>query len=287
MALRVPPQVVCPPKALDGYTSLGDRVPYITQLLTPLASPQHLVALCDDGTMHMFDKTSWRAPAQTIRSPDVEPLTALSNLEQANTAWVGASRGGFLALWDARLASHAPASKLAGPSGAPYLSLATSGMYMAAGTELQGVDAWIDVWDVRQTSCPVRTYGEAHSDDVTSLVFHPDDTTHAGILLSGAMDGLVCAIDTHIDKEDDAVVSVGNTNASLARVGWACHSPSYRYQPHSALTDVGMNADELALSKVPRRTDLGPVYAISHMQTMSLWDADKVRDSAYPLCSIA
>lgn len=280
MALHVSPQVMCPPKAVDGYMSPGDRVPYITQLLSPMASPSHLVALCDDGTLHVFDKTQWRAPARTIRSTESEAITSLANLEEINTAWVGASRSGFLALWDARTASHAPASKLVGPSGAAYLSLATSGMYMAAGTELQGSDAWIDVWDARNTSCPVRNYGEAHSDDITSLVFHGDMAKHPGILLSGGMDGLVCAIDTQLDKEEDAVISVGNTNASLARVGWACHPLSYRFQAPEELTDVGMDANELELSNAPSRTGLGPVYAISHMQTMSLWDADKVRDVA-------
>lgn len=276
MALRVSPQVACPPKAVDGYLSPGDHVPYIIQLLSPLASPTHLVGLCDDGTLHMFDKTQWRAPMRTIRSTESEAITTVANLEDVNTAWVGASKGGYLALWDARAASHAPAYKLVGPSGAAYLSLATSGMYMAAGTELQGTDAWIDVWDARNTACPLRTYGEVHSDDITSLLFHQDTARHSGILLSGGMDGLVCAVDTHMDKEEDAVISVGNTNASLARVGWACHSPMYQFQPQSNLADVGMDANELALSNAPRRTGLGPVYAISHMQTMSLWDADKV-----------
>jgi len=280
MALRVSPQVVCPPQAVDGYKCPGDHVPYITQLLSPLASPTHLVALCDDGTLHVFDKTHWHAPARTIRPTESEAITAVANLEYVNTAWVGTSRGGYLALWDARAASHAPASKLAGPSGAAYLSLATSGVYMAAGTEIQGTDAWIDVWDARNTSAPVRTYGEAHSDDITSLVFHGDTVKHPGILLSGGMDGLVCAIDTHMDKEEDAVISVGNTNASLARVGWACHSPLYQFQAQSELADVGMDANEIALSNAPRRKGLGPVYAISHMQTMSLWDADKVRGVA-------
>ena len=81
MALHVSPQVMCPPKAVDGYMSPGDRVPYITQLLSPMASPSHLVALCDDGTLHVFDKTQWRAPARTIRSTESEAITSLANLE--------------------------------------------------------------------------------------------------------------------------------------------------------------------------------------------------------------
>ena len=105
---------------------------------------------------------------------------------------------------------------------------------------------------------------------------------HHGILLSGGMDGLVCATDTNISSEDDAVVSVGNTNASLARVGWAACPDSYTFTPRSSVVDVGMDEHEQALANSAHWNHLGPAYAISNMQTLSLWDADKVcmRDTA-------
>ena len=273
--LRVPLDVVCPRRAIDGYTSTATSKPYFTQLLTPLASPHHLLALCDSPGLVLFDKTRLAAPVQSIQVPSAEALTAVQNTEAAHAAWLAASRGGFVALWDARANETAPSMQFAGPSNAPYLSLATSGQYFAAGTELKASDAYIDLWDVRQMGAPVCTYAEAHSDDVMSLCFHPERERHEGVLLSGGMDGLVCAIDTRLTEEEDAVISVGNTNASLARVGWAAMPPDYAYTPRIAAVNIDMDEKDTALCSDPRRTRLGPVHAVSNMQTLSLWDADK------------
>ena len=275
MALHVSDHVVCPPHAMDGYFSSDDRVPYITQIMTPSASAQHLLALCDDARILLFDKTQLAAPYDTIRAPEEEAFTALSNIESNNNAWMGTSVSGYVAVWDARAPTMEPQMRLTGPSKSPYLSVASNGMYVATGTELKGSDAMIDVWDLRQTSTPVHTYSEVHSDDITSLVFHPDRSQHANILLSGGMDGLICATDTSIKTEEDAVVSVGNTNASLARVGWAAYPTSYCFTPSVPVTDVDMDDHDQQLVNNERWHHLGPVYAISNMQTLSLWDADK------------
>ncbi|WFD35673.1 hypothetical protein MCUN1_002534 [Malassezia cuniculi] len=114
----------------------------------------------------------------------------------------------------------------------------------------------------------------SHSDDVTSLVFHPDTTSHADILLSGGMDGLACVIDISRALEDDAVVSVGNTGSSLARVGWAAASSEYQIAPR-ALADVDMDDKDASLVREQRRSALGPVYTVSNMQTLGIWDADR------------
>ena len=91
MALHVSDHVVCPPHAMDGYFSSDDRLPYITQIMTPSASVQHLLALCDDARILLFDKTQLAAPYDTIRVPEEEAFTALSNIESDENAWMGTS----------------------------------------------------------------------------------------------------------------------------------------------------------------------------------------------------
>ena len=275
MALQVSDHVVCPPHAIGGYISSDNRLPYIIQVMTPSASAQHLLALCDDARILLFDKTQLATPYDTIRMPEEEAFTALSNIECNANAWMGASRSGYVAVWDARATAIEPQMRLAGPRTSPYLSVASNGVYVATGTELEGSDALIDVWDLRHTTAPVHTYSEVHSDDITSLVYHPDQSQHANILLSGGMDGLICATDTSIGAEEDAVISVGNTNASLARVGWAAYPASYRFTPSVPIVDVGMDDHDQRLVNNERWNHLGPVYAISNMQTLSVWDADK------------
>lgn len=272
--LQVDPACQCPVRPVDGYVSRGDRKPYLSHLLQPSASPQHLLAVSDVPALLLFDKARLAQPMRTIPVPANENITGVANVEYASAAWAGSSQAGYIALWDARSQS-ADAVRLAGPSGAPYLSVAANGPHIAAGTELVGADAAIDLWDMRNPQAPVCTYGDVHSDDIMTLTFHPDAAAHPNILLSGGMDGLVSAIDTTIAQEEDAVISVGNTDSSLARVGFATHAPSYRYAPKTPPTDVDLDEKDLALSTDPRRTALGPVYAVSNMQTLGVWDADK------------
>lgn len=116
---------------------------------------------------------------------------------------------------------------------------------------------------MRAPAAPVHTYSESHSDDVTSLSFHPS-SSHSEILLSGSTDGLLCTYDTRIADEDDAVLSVGNTGASLARAGWG-----------AARAGAGAGAATPGPDAAERR-GLGGAWAVSDMQTLSVWDADAV-----------
>lgn len=66
--------------------------------------------------------------------------------------------------------------------------------------------------DVRSNPSPKATYSEVHSDDVTSLGFHPSSPT---LLISGSTDGLVSVHDTTIADEDELTIQTFNHNASI------------------------------------------------------------------------
>ncbi|WFD02458.1 hypothetical protein MOBT1_001141 [Malassezia obtusa] len=272
--LRAVEGCVSPSRPVGWFASREARKPYFTHLITPRAAPQHLLAVSDTPALLLFDKSHLAKPVRTIPLHADQNITGITNVEHESIAWAGSSLGGYVALWDARSA-QADAMHLPGPSGAPYLSVANSGPLIAAGTELKGADAVIDLWDLRNSSAPVYTYSEVHSDDIMSLTFHQDTEQHPGVLLSGGMDGLVSTIDTRLAAEEDAVISVGNTDSSLARVGFATHA-AYAYTPRTQATDVDMDEKDIALCRDPRRTGLGPIYAISNMQTLGVWDADKL-----------
>lgn len=73
------------------------------------------------------------------------------------------------------------------------------------------------VSDLRAPQKALHVYADTHSDDVSTLAFHP---TIEELLLSGAMDGLISTIDVRIADEDDAILHTANVGASLSRVGW-------------------------------------------------------------------
>jgi WD40 repeat protein len=60
-------------------------------------------------------------------------------------------------------------------------------------------------------------YSDIHSDTITQLKFHP---TQGHILASAAEDGLICACDTSVQAEEDAVVSILNTECPVGRFGY-------------------------------------------------------------------
>lgn len=117
------------------------------------------------------------------------------------------------------------------------------GHTIATGTVLDGVDASIHYWDARKSSIPIFSHTSTHSDDITSLHFHPTTPDH---LLSASSDGLLSITNTAEQVEDEAVQHVANWGCSIAQAGW------YR----------------------------GGVWAASDMETFSLWspELDKVSE---------
>lgn len=105
--------------------------------------------------------------------------------------------------------------------------------------------------DLRSPNKHLHTYIEAHSDDISTLAFHPSEDH---LLLSGAMDGLSSTIDVRIADEDDAILHTANVGASLSKVGW---------------------------TTLPGRQAWQGTFALTNMETLSLYDAgDEVQLSA-------
>ena len=98
-------------------------------------------------------------------------------------------------------------------------------------------------------------------------------------LLSGSTDGLIAAFDTSVGAdEDDAVVAVGNTGASLAKIGWggAKAGTGARFVKPGEEDLSDSNEMEVDGQKAAPRAGIGCAWAVSDMQTLSVWDADRV-----------
>lgn len=120
--------------------------------------------------------------------------------------------------------------------------------------------------DLRGLKC-IHTFTEAHSDDLTSLAFHP---TQPHLLLSGSTDGLLNTYDVRIADEDDAVIATGNVGASVARAGWAGDAGIW------SLTTI----ESLSLWDPQELTEL---HALDDVRDVALqpWRTDYVVDCFY------
>lgn len=105
------------------------------------------------------------------------------------------------------------------PDGVGLLSFDASldGRTIATGTVLNGEDASIYFWDARKPTVPIFSHTSTHSDDITSLHFHP---TVRDRLLSASSDGLLSITNTAEQDEDEAVEHVVNWGCSVAQTRW-------------------------------------------------------------------
>ncbi|XP_065913646.1 WD repeat-containing protein 89-like isoform X2 [Dysidea avara] len=109
---------------------------------------------------------------------------------------------------------------------------------IAAGAELVEEDAYLFFWDIRSPKV-MGKFSESHNDDITQVKFCPSYPTQ---LASGSTDGLVCVYDITELDEDEAIVSVLNTESSVANLGY--FGPQYEY-----------------------------VYSLTHTETFHVWNA--------------
>ncbi|KAF9420817.1 WD repeat-containing protein 89 [Podila epigama] len=155
---------------------------------------------------------------------------------------MSSSKDGQIGVWDLRT-DAGPVQVFSVPEKHPLLSfdINASEQVIAAGTELIEFDANIHFFDARShNSTVIKTYSESHSDDVTNVKFHPTDPAR---LMTAAVDGLICQFDLKDMDEDEGLLVVANTGASVNKAGY--FGPNSEY-----------------------------IYSLSHMETLSLWTAE-------------
>lgn len=106
------------------------------------------------------------------------------------------------------------------------------------------------------------TYTEAHSDDITSLTFHPSPSL-PHVLLSASVDGLLNTYDVRVADEDDSVLSTSQVGASLVSAGW------------------------MALKGQEGSAELKGVWGATTIETVQLWDAEDVSEGPLTLLYLA
>ncbi|GLV40679.1 uncharacterized protein CBL_04482 [Carabus blaptoides fortunei] len=87
---------------------------------------------------------------------------------------------------------------------------------LCGGTELYEGDAYLLFWDIRNRKL-LGGYWETHSNDITSVTFHPSDVNR---LATGSTDGLINVYNLQEPTEDDALDGSLNTESSVDRVLW-------------------------------------------------------------------
>jgi len=156
-------------------------------------------------------------------------VTGVASSVTCNSLVYTSSSDQTVRVWDLRegrtvrtLRDTSDPGKASGPpskAGRPLscVSVSYNGNNVVAGTDQVGVDSYLLFWDTRQPSKLSGGYWESHSDDITSVEFHP---TMEHTLASGSTDGQVNVFDISQSDEDEALVTSHNTEDSVAGLKW-------------------------------------------------------------------
>lgn len=206
----------------------GGETPYVLDIFGLSSRPQSAFALLSDSRLRCipsleqdaFTEMSLLAntPARRITSISSPAKSSANGSSDAvsNLVW-SCSADGVIAAWDVLNDSSGPAFVANSPR-VPFGAIAVGmeGTLVAVGTD-EGVESKTIFWDIRQLNHPLSTFSESHSDSITNLVFSPGETP---LLLSGSVDGLVCAFDLLKPTESSALKSVLNANSACSRIGF-------------------------------------------------------------------
>ncbi|KAK4084219.1 uncharacterized protein Triagg1_699 [Trichoderma aggressivum f. europaeum] len=201
-----------------------------------------LATVASDQTLSLFNPARLgTGPVARLRTEHGN-VTTLRVFDAGTSVVCTAGENGSVGVWDLRQGARV-AQFAAGQASILSMACSAGTQTIAVGTELENHAATIHLWDVRSSPSPKATYSEVHSDDVTSLAFHPSQPS---LLVSGSTDGLVSVHDTAILDEDELTVQTLNHNASV-------HDAAF------------LNATEL--------------FALSHDEAFALYDVADERET--------
>lgn len=198
---------------------------YIYRVISTAARQDPLTYSKTDQLAIIASDDSLRFVSTDLKAVDVVKRAndSITCLERANDApsnvVTTAGRDGLIRYWDNR--SRQKVLEIQSPSKLiSALVCNAQNNFVAAGIENPDDgphESPVYVWDQRNTSAPLRSFLESHTDTVTSLQLHPTLPT---LLLSSSTDGLVNIFDTSQADEDDALYQVINHGSAIAHAGF-------------------------------------------------------------------
>lgn len=249
-----------------------------TYLYTLTRTGSDFATIGSDDALRIFNIPDLK-PTRTY-SPAHTGISCLTTASDSTSLLTG-GRDGLIRLWDPRTASPKPTLELHEPKSAGISALASSGHFLAAGTESakEGLgDVSVHVFDLRQPSPsapPLRSYVESHTDSVTQLQWH---ATQRSLLLSGSTDGLVSVFDADVADEEDALMQVLNPRSAVHCAGFLAEDQVFALSTDEQLWVYGLEKTGMAEEEALPVKEFGDVRG----ELDCMYVIDLVRETFLP-----
>lgn len=204
---------------------------FITSFDRPAAQPnlsplpddsEYVFDTCVDGTQLVASLSNLHIQQYDLESSSLvahfsahkERINSIEVSSSNPSLVVSASSDKSACLWDLRALSASPQRRLMLPDEVTSASLGINDLLVAAACGQSVI-----FYDIRAgaVSRAVGEYADAHTDVVTQVKFHPQNASH---LVSAAEDGLICLFNTAVPEEEEAIVSVLNTDCPVRKFGF-------------------------------------------------------------------
>ena len=194
-------------------------------------NPSYVLSLSGDATGRLAAVAGSEFDLKLYDRATLQPLGALGTPAHAGRineiCFGGAAAPGLLysassdhsvRVWDCASPSAAgPVATLHDRREEVFCLSASAGHLLAAGTQ-----SAVLIWDTRRAGKPLCRW-EVHTDEVTQVCFQPG-SEH--VLLSGSVDGLICALDCRHTSEDEAVTNIYNNEVPVSGLGFFGTAPA-------------------------------------------------------------
>ncbi|KAJ2323097.1 hypothetical protein GGI00_005724 [Coemansia sp. RSA 2681] len=182
-----------------------------------------IAASTSDVCVKFFEPRTLQAMGQLKYHSD-----QITEIKARTNSLLSSSKDGQIAIWDLRQAlTTKPAFVFKTKDPVLSFDMSIDDSMLVSGSALdKDCCARINLWDPRAAGRPLAVFEDSHSEDVSQIRCHPSASRQ---FLSGSSDGLLCTFDATQADEDEALMYVANTGASVSGCGYFGPDAQYIY----------------------------------------------------------